>query len=291
MDEPRLRRLDDPETLRGFVRTVREGIYVTNPRGDFLDANPAFLEIFGYRTLAELKDRRVEEVLVDPGARARELDQLHREGSIREFEFEVRRVDGTTRTVIDTAYVHTDSATGEVFYHGILVDITERKRLQDQVLEQTLRDPLTGCYNRRYLAQLSRRLEELPASWGGIVFDVDGFKRYNDEFGHDAGDAILVKLARFLMRQTRALEAVVRMGGDEFLVVLPGADERATERVADRVRFPSDREGLVPFSLGWAAREEGESVEKTIFRADQNLLASRTEHRPTTALRVPASRQ
>lgn len=280
MTEPtRPRRLYDSATLRGFVQTLREGIYVTNPQGEFLDANPAFLAMMGVPSLEELKARRVQDVLVNPAVRDVELDLIHRDGSVREFELEIRRPDGKTLTVIDTAYVHTDEETGDVFYHGVLVDITERKRLEDQLLEQSLRDPLTGCFNRRHLNQLAKKLEDAGTPWGCVVFDVDRFKRYNDEFGHEAGDIILVKLARFLMRQTRAKEAVVRMGGDEFLVVLPDADHALTCQVADRLRTPAEREGLVPFSLGWAAREGGESMEKTIARADQSLISDRAVRR------------
>lgn len=279
MESPWPRRLDDPDTLRGFLRRLRVGVYVTNPRGDIVDANPAFLEMLCVGSLEELRERRVEQVLVDPAARARELEVLHREGSIRDFELEIRCGDGAFRTVLDTAYVHHDGASGEVYYHGIFVDITDRKRLENLLLEQSLRDPLTGCFNRRHLAQLSERLRREDEGWGCIVFDVDRFKHYNDAFGHDAGDTILVRLARFLVRQTREREAVVRMGGDEFAVVMPGADAEATDKVLARVRAPGPKEALVPFSVGWAVREGDEELEKTIQRADQMLLARRAEQR------------
>ena len=77
------------------------------------------------------------------------------------------------------------------------------------------------------------------------------------------------------MRATRAEESTVRMGGDEFLLLLDGADAQATENTSERLKVMADRELLVPFSLGWAARDDGETLERTIARADHRLLHSR----------------
>ena len=276
----RLSRLDDAETLRGLVRDLREGIYVTDRDGRVLDANRAFLAMFGASSLDELRACKAADLVVDVSRREAELAVLHRDGAVRDFEMEIRRAGGEVRTVIDSATCVKDPETGEVFYHGILIDITDRKLLEQRLLDQSLRDPLTGCFNRRYLNEFGRRhaSETHPSfsgTWGCIMVDLDYFKLYNDEFGHEAGDAVLNRVARFLMRQTRAEEAAVRMGGDEFLLLLDGADADATEFAARRLQSTADRELIVPFSMGWAAREDGETLEKTIARADQALLKSR----------------
>ncbi|MGZ6971728.1 MAG: GGDEF domain-containing protein, partial [Thermoanaerobaculia bacterium] len=135
--------------------------------------------------------------------------------------------------------------------------------------------PLTGCWNRRFLTDFVGRHGGTSGSWGCIMVDIDHFKQYNDEFGHEAGDAVLNRVARFFMRTTRAEETTVRMGGDEFLVLLNGADAQATEKASQRLTVMAGRELLVPFSLGWASRENGESLEKTIARADHRLLRAR----------------
>ncbi|HQR47406.1 MAG TPA: sensor domain-containing diguanylate cyclase [Thermoanaerobaculia bacterium] len=267
--------LEDPENLRRFVRSLREGIYVSTPDGRVLEGNPAFFRMFGVSSLEELG--RVPDLLVDPGARDRELELLARDGVVRDFELGIRRKDGELRTVIDTCYVCGDPATGEKVFHGILIDITDRKRLEEQLLDQILRDPLTGCFNRRFLARFAAAHDPIGGTWGCIMVDVDGFKLYNDRFGHAAGDAVLTKLSRFLMRETRSEEVVVRMGGDEFLVVLPGADEAATESVVARLKAAAEAERLVPFSMGWATRTEREHLERTIVRADRRMIVVKNE--------------
>ena len=276
----RRRRLSDPDALRELVYSLQEGIYITDQKGEILDANPAMLEIFGVRSLRQLQKLRVADLLVDPASRAREMELLSRKGSVQKYELQIRRPDGQVRTVIDTAHAARDLRTGEVLYHGILVDITLRKRLESQLQEQSIRDPLTGCFNRRYLADFERRRGR-RRPWGCIVIDIDHFKQYNDRYGHQAGDDVLIRMSRFLMRQTRVEEGVVRTGGDEFVVLLSGADLETTEATARRLELAAKSEAPVRFSLGWASRRSGEKLEKTIVRADRHMFSVRLR------LRVP----
>jgi diguanylate cyclase (GGDEF)-like protein/PAS domain S-box-containing protein len=273
------RSLSDPNTLSELALRLKEGIYITTLDGDIIDANPAFLEMFGVDSLDDLKGFRTSD-FVRPEVRAREMALLEREGSVRDIEFQVTRRDGEVRTVVDSAFLSVDPKTGEKYCHGILVDITQRKELQTQLLELSIRDPLTGCYNRRYLNTVSRQCEAQPkGEWGCIYLDIDHFKQYNDTNGHAEGDSVLVKMARFLMRHVRAEEAVVRVGGDEFLVVLCDSGEDQTDHVAARLRTAAATSAPVPFSMGWAARGNGESFEATMVRADQKLLEVRVDER------------
>ncbi len=275
----RLRNLSDPRTLSELALRLQEGIYITTLDGEIIDANPAFLEMFGVESLEELKGYRTSD-FVRPDMRAREMAQLEREGSVRDIEFQLTRRDGKTRTVVDSAFLSVDPETGDKYCHGILVDITHRKELQTQLLELSIRDPLTGCYNRRYLNTVTRQCEAQPkGEWGCIYLDIDHFKQYNDTNGHAEGDGVLVKMARFLMRHVRAEEAVVRVGGDEFLVVLCDSGEDQTEHVVARLRAAAPTSAPVPFSMGWAARKQGESFEATMIRADRRLLAVRVDER------------
>jgi diguanylate cyclase (GGDEF)-like protein len=227
-----------------------------------------------------MRTYRASELFADPQRREEEVALLERDGAVREFELELVRPDGRRITVLDSTYVYTDPSTGETFFHGILVDITKRKELENQLREMSVRDPLTGCYNRRYLSELERQLiTRRELLWGCIFVDIDNFKLYNDQYGHDVGDDTLRKMSRFLMRQVRAEEPVVRMGGDEFLVVLAGATQRRTEAVAKRLRLAGEGNAPVSFSLGWAARKDNESFEKTVGRADHDLLEVRVAER------------
>jgi diguanylate cyclase (GGDEF)-like protein/PAS domain S-box-containing protein len=277
---PRTANLENPDLLRAFVRNIGAGIYVTTPDGRFLDANAALLDILGVESLEVLRERRVEDFLVDQSVRTQTRETLEREGAVREVELEIRRPDESIRTVLATTYAIRHGGAGEVSFYGILVDITSRKRVVDDLVEQSLRDPLTGCYNRRYLATVERRASAHPGeSWGCIIVDIDHFKQFNDRFGHQAGDRALVKMARFLMRHVRAEDAVVRLGGDEFVVLLAEADGERVQQVVGRLQRSALRSAPVEFSVGWAVRYPRENLTKVLGRADKNLLAVRVEAR------------
>ena len=198
---------------------------------------------------------------------------------MRDFEFQIRRPDGGTRWVVDTAYQVVDEESGRIFDHGILVDITARKELERRLHEAVIRDALTGSLNRHYLADLSARLEDAASLWGVVVCDLDRFKEVNDRLGHKAGDDLQVSFTRFLMRHSRITDLGVRLGGHEFLMLLPGANDDVTGAVAGRLRETAPEVAPVEFSLGWACRESTESVERTIARVDQRLITVRLRER------------
>ncbi len=270
-----LRSFKDARTLGKFVRNLKEGVYITDCTGRILDANPAFLEMFGVRLLSELRRYTAVDLLVDPHRRSEELAILARDGSVREFELTIRTPDGRLRSVLDTAYQVTDPATQEVLYHGILVDITERKRLEEQLREMAIRDPLTGCHNRFFLRELAASSDPPHQRWSVLVIDIDGFRAYNDRYGHDTGDRVLLQVARFLQAHVRHEDAVLRIGGDEFLVLLAGCNQRQTEAAAQRLLSPRRGSPPVSISVGWAVQRTGESLEEAIRRADHHLIARR----------------
>jgi diguanylate cyclase (GGDEF)-like protein/PAS domain S-box-containing protein len=269
MSPGRHRSLQDPETLQRIVEELREGIYIADADGKVLDANPACLEIFGVSSVEELRGFTTRDLFADPARRSEEMDP-----PARDRELVVRRPDGGERTVLGSCHRLADPQTGEPLFHGILIDISGRKQLESRFREQSLRDPLTGCYNRRFLAEVQKTLRPFD-TWGAIVVDVDNFKDYNDEHGHQAGDEVLVKVSGFLQQNARAEDAVVRMGGDEFLLLLIGASVKFLAEVGQRLRTTAAEQGVPAFSVGWANRHGSESLERTIDHADRELLQIR----------------
>ena len=275
----RYRSLSDPATLRQFASKLGEGMYISTPSGDILDANKAFMDIVGVGSLEELRAVKTQD-LMDPTRRSEEAALYESRGAVQSFEFELKRPDGGTRYVHDTGYVVRDEETGELLYHGILVDISAQKELERQLVELSVRDPLTGCYNRRYFAVLEDKLEASSATtWGCIYLDIDDFKLFNDRHGHSAGDSALVDLSRFLLRQLRGHDVVVRVGGDEFVAVLHAALEQHVLQVVQRLQAAAASADIVPFSMGWCARQGEERLAETVDRADQRLISVKVKDR------------
>lgn len=191
-----------------------------------------------------------------------------------------------------------------------LTRIMVRKREADRIrasvrdgLRLALIDPLTGLYNRRYALSRLDGVAETARQTGGsfavMVVDLDRFKRINDLYGHAAGDAVLVEAARRLASAIRASDLVARIGGEEFLVVLPGADLTLARPVAERLcqtinerdfDLPGQGRLQVTCSIGLAASghdggEAGlplqtvETVGRVIDRADRALLQAKSAGR------------
>lgn len=166
-------------------------------------------------------------------------------------------------------------------------------RLRETLRHQSIRDPLTGLYNRRYLEETLER--ELSRSARGdtpvslLVFDVDHFKRFNDTFGHDAGDTVLRELGGLVREQLRGGDIACRYGGEEFVVVLPGVSLEVAESRAEALREAVKRLGLshrnaslgtVSLSIGVACfPQHGNSGEALIRAADEALYRAKREGR------------
>jgi diguanylate cyclase (GGDEF)-like protein/PAS domain S-box-containing protein len=133
----RLRSLQDHDALFQLVANLREGVYISNLRGEVLDCNQAFLDMLGFDSLETLRGWNAFDLFVDTEQRIRELELLTREGAVREFEFQIRRRDRSVRTVLDACTAVKDEETGDVLFHGVLVDITDRKETELR-LQETL---------------------------------------------------------------------------------------------------------------------------------------------------------
>lgn len=165
-------------------------------------------------------------------------------------------------------------------------------RLREQLREQSTRDPLTGLYNRRYFLDYARREINRCAATGKpaalVSLDVDHFKKFNDTHGHDAGDEVLKTLSGILQSMFRTVDVPCRLGGEEFIVMLPGAsEERAMER-AEALRLEIEEAELkysgeilkITSSLGVAIYpENGASLQDLMQTADDALYAAKGEGR------------
>lgn len=158
-------------------------------------------------------------------------------------------------------------------------------RLKDILRQQSIRDALTGLFNRRYMEETLerelKRAERENTQVGVIMFDIDHFKEFNDIAGHDGGDALLRELGSFLKRNTRGDDVVCRYGGEEFLGVLSGANAEKTRLQAERMR-QGVKELLVyhlgkplpkcTISLGVGVFPENGTTSETLLKAADNAL-------------------
>jgi diguanylate cyclase (GGDEF)-like protein len=171
-------------------------------------------------------------------------------------------------------------------------------RLRDTLRDQSVRDPLTALFNRRFMEEsLEREMQRAvrknhPVS---VLFvDLDNFKRFNDTFGHDAGDYVLKTVADLFRKSVRVDDVVCRYGGEEFGFILPeSSSENALIRANElreaakklEIRYQNRSLGAVTLSVGVATfPEHGETVEELLKAADQCLYKSKSGGRDQVTL-------
>lgn len=173
----------------------------------------------------------------------------------------------------------------------------ELERLKDEnrrLTQVAYRDPLTGLRNRRFFnerlgEELCRLRREPERVCSVIMVDLNGFKALNDTRGHAAGDSALAAVGAFLESLTRTTDLCCRVGGDEFIVLLPNTDEAQCQRVLQRIRerLPAlarvglGRRGL---SLGAATATPSDDELRLLSRADERMYADKREARAARAV-------
>lgn len=168
--------------------------------------------------------------------------------------------------------------------------------LREQLREQSLSDPLTGLYNRRYMYE---QLDQMIALWQRheqpfalILLDVDFFKQFNDRYGHDVGDAVLIGVADAMRYQVRRSDVACRMGGEEFVVLMAGATQTLALQRADSIRraiarLHADGRCAAPITISAGVAlfpDHAEDAYLLLRAADRALYRSKAEGRDRITL-------
>ena len=145
-------------------------------------------------------------------------------------EYRIRHKDGKILWIQERSQIVCDEQGKINYINGVFYDITLRKQAEETLRHQVVHDPLTNLFNRRYLDEpLKRELSRVRrkhAPLGVIMLDLDHFKRFNDTFGHEAGDNLLQALGKFLLTHLRQEDIAARYGGEEFVLIMPGGISR-----------------------------------------------------------------
>jgi diguanylate cyclase (GGDEF)-like protein/PAS domain S-box-containing protein len=177
-------------------------------------------------------------------------------------------------------------------HEDLQTHVIEVEKLQSELREQALRDPLTGLYNRRYLAEMLEhelaRVQREKKPMSVIVTDIDHFKNINDNYGHQVGDEFLKRIADLIGNHTRSSDIACRYGGEEFLLVMPGTTVKSAARRAEELRLactqiqvPHENIKLsVTLSFGVASYpSHGQGAEEIVIKADKALYKSKRSGR------------
>ncbi len=276
--------LNDPfneiQRLRFALDHVSAYVYIKDRESRYLYANQMTLELFGCSEESLIGRGDDDFFPPDTVNRLREVDLRVLGGEKTQEEIVVSDANGNKRVYWEVkSPIYEDVACQvAIGLLGISTDITERKRLEEQLQKAALYDVLTGLPNRRLLLD---RLEQAILDskrlnrHGAILFiDLDNFKHLNDTHGHEAGDQFLIEVAHRLRVLVREIDTIARLGGDEFIVLLEQLNSDAvqalneSEKIAEKVRMSLSRE----YSLNNIKYSGSASLGISLFIADRRSV-------------------
>jgi diguanylate cyclase (GGDEF)-like protein/PAS domain S-box-containing protein len=270
---------ESEEHYRRIIETAEVGIWMLDAEKIIIFTNRKIVQMLGY-TPEEMKGKSFLEFTDAEGRSLIESKMQSRPLSLNgQYDFSFRRKDGTnlwTILSVSPIFDKTEELNGALI---MITDITERKKAEEQLKYMSLRDPLTGLYNRAYFEEGMRHLESYRfARVGIIICDVDGLKLINDTLGHNAGDSILMAAADIIKECFRVGDVVARVGGDEFAVLLLNTERDVIETACHRMRHTiseynsSHLELPLSLSIGFAAGAGKSMPINSLYKeADYNM--------------------
>jgi diguanylate cyclase (GGDEF)-like protein/PAS domain S-box-containing protein len=270
---------ESEEHYRRIIETAEVGIWMLDAEKITIFTNRKIFEMLGY-TPEEMKGKSFLEFTDAEGRSLLESKMQSRPlTSNGQYDFKFLRKDGTDLWTIMTISPIFDKTGGCEGASIMITDITERKKAEEQLKYVSLRDPLTGLYNRVYFEEGMRHIESYRYAHVGIIIcDVDGLKLINDTLGHNAGDSILMAAADIIKESFRVGDVVARVGGDEFGVLLLNTERPVVEAACYRMRHAiseyneSHLELPLSLSIGFAVRAGNSISMNGLYKeADYNM--------------------
>ncbi|MCF6097150.1 PAS domain S-box protein [Thermovorax subterraneus] len=281
------------EILSTIMESARDAIIMIDDKGNVTFWNPAAERIFGYTKKEVLgkelhrlmiQDERLYEVYKE----AFKKFQLSGKGSVvgKTIELKTRHKDGHEVNIELSLSAEKIKDTWHTL--GIARDISERKKYEELLYRQSITDPLTNVYNRRFFMQMLEQEMERTRRNGKpfsiIMFDLDHFKSVNDRFGHAAGDMVLKSVADMIKGRIRKTDCFARWGGEEFIILLPETTVGDAASLAEELRERLSNMALlevggVTASFGVAGYRPSDTIDTILLRADSMLYEAKAAGR------------
>ena len=273
------------ERYRLLFDNAVESILVVQDQ-NIVFCNPVTCEVTGYPMDEILNDSFVkyiypEDIEIVLENYRKRVSGIELEGR---YQFRLVRKDSSLRWV-ETSGIRIKWQ-GEMATLHFMMDVTERKKAEIALEFRSTHDILTGLYNRQYFQQEMDRLQNSrrqPISI--LVLDMNGLKEINDTQGHAAGDDLLIVSAEVIRKAFRPDDIVARIGGDEFVVILPATNQETALKIVARVKQVIDEynqlnpeRNPISFSIGFSSNETIENLQDVLREADREMYKHKASH-------------
>jgi diguanylate cyclase (GGDEF)-like protein/PAS domain S-box-containing protein len=245
---------ESDENYHSLVENLNVGVYrnTGGKAGEFIHANTAIVEMFGYRSVDEFMEHAVVDFYETPEERERFVDEVIDRGYVKNRELRLIKRDGSPFWASLTSTAQFDGDERLKWIDGVIEDITQRKQAEEQLLYDAFHDSLTHLPNRAlFYDRLSHTLARASRSqdyhFAVLFLDLDRFKLVNDSLGHNTGDQLLIMVANRLSTFLRSVDSIARLGGDEFVILVDDINSIGEAvSIADRIQ----KELKLPFQIG-----------------------------------------
>lgn len=199
---------------------------------------------------------------------------------LENLEFRVINNNGVYSWISIRGRIVDSDTSGPLRMTGIVIDIDERKKTEDELKHLSYFDKVTGLYNRGYFEyMLDKKVAEREFPFTIIIGDINGLKLVNDTFGHTMGDKLIAAIAEILNKSCRKRDVICRWGGDEFAIILHNAGEEIAEQVCARVKAGCASKEMEPIalsiSLGYSVAKANKQIKRTIKEAEERMYRNK----------------
>ncbi|NTW05910.1 MAG: diguanylate cyclase [Peptococcaceae bacterium] len=272
---------ESEERNRAIIEAIPDLLFIIDRQGTIVDSHSR-----DEKSLLIPKSRFLGKVFQDflPTAISveiqKKLEETMETHELQDLEYNLE-LEGTLRS-----YEMRMLNSGDNMAVAIIRDITERKRMEEDLNYLSFRDVLTGLYNRRYFEDHLKRIDvprNLPLSL--VAADVNGLKLVNDSFGHAAGDELLQRVAEVFNQACRSDDVISRTGGDEFVILLPKTDSKVAEAIVNRIRELAKKETMsstiLSVAFGWEAKTKPEQdIIDILKKAEEKMYTDKLSEGP-----------
>ena len=251
-------------------------IYASDGMRDIYEIEPGVLQQDAKQVLARIHPLDVERVRASIRLSSLQLSHWREEYRVQLPQRGLRWIRGEATPE--------ELPGGGTLWHGYVSDISDLKRVEEELRALSITDALTGIHNRRYFQDRLKaemvRLNRTSGALSVIMLDIDHFKRINDQYGHAVGDGVLQELCKRISQRLRRSDVFCRLGGEEFMVLCPNTDSTQAYSLAMALwqslrSAPMESVGTVTASFGVASWRVDEGIDGLLLRADSAVYVAK----------------